>query len=368
MRVFITGATGFVGAGLAVQALRDGHTVYALVRGGDRNRVEMALDATDPGGRWKAGMLHAVAGDVTLEGLGLTQEWRQSLSGAIDLVLHAAGQTRFETEDGSNDETNHRGTLNVVNLFAEFGCGRFFYISTAYVCGRRTGWIPEEPILEYQPHNGYETSKILAELKVRERFPKATIVRPSIVVAALGQDWEGSRPVTYAGYYGYFRPFYLLWKWKNDQGILDLKNRRVPGDPGAEINLVPLDNVVDMVFALAEKPESQGGTFHAVNPEGPTYDPLVRQTFAAMGIQNFRIVNNTDPDGTRDLDKLELQIRSGINPFRPYIAEDRRFQTNQIGQFYDLERVPRINERQVGSLIGDAIRHEFKDVDRRKVR
>lgn len=79
MRVFITGATGFVGARLSRELLRRGHGVVALTR--DRRRVQGAALADQPGERYRL-----VEGDPTVAG-----PWQEELAGC-DAVVALAGE------------------------------------------------------------------------------------------------------------------------------------------------------------------------------------------------------------------------------------------------------------------------------------
>ncbi|MBI4135156.1 SDR family oxidoreductase [Candidatus Uhrbacteria bacterium] len=366
--IFLTGATGFVGAGLAVHYLRQGNTVYALCRGGEAVRVERALTSIDPNELWRSGTLHVVPGDVTFEDVGLTRSWSNRLNGGIDLVLHAAGHIKFEDEDPLNMEINLLGSQMMAQVAKEMRWGRFVYISTAYVCGTATGWIEEKLVPKMQDiHNGYEYSKILAEHAIRDMLGgRATIVRPSIVVGALGSGWEGSTPVTFAGYYGYFKGFDWLRRQMNSDGSrVDLGALRIPGDPAAEINIIPIDNLVGMIAAVADDPDSEGGVFHAVHPEGPLYSSLVRQSLEVMNIDGGRIVLPDSPEASTDLTPIETLIKGAVRPFMGYVGEQRRFKTEQMGRYYDMARVPQIGQDEVRRLLEPAIRCRFKPVDRR---
>lgn len=366
--VFLTGATGFIGAGLAVHYLRQGHTVYALCRGGDPARVERALTSVDPTEKWRNDKLHVVPGDVTLDDVGLTRSWSNRLNGGIDLVLHAAGHIKFEDEDPLNMEINFLGSQRMARVAKEMKWGRFIYISTSYVWGTSTGWLDESLVSrDHAVHNGYEYSKIQAEHAVLETFDgRATIVRPSIVVGALGDGWEGSTPVTFAGYYGYFKGFdWLRRQMKTDGGVLDLETMRIPGDPSAEINIIPIDNLVGMIVSIADDPASEGGIFHAVHPHGPLYEPLVRQSLEVMGISGGRIILPSSPEAESDLTPVEALIRGAVRPFLGYVGEQRRFKTDQMGRFYDVNKVPRIGPEEVRRLLKPATKCRFRPVDRR---
>lgn len=364
--IFITGATGFVGAGLAVYYLRRGATVFALCRGGDPSRVERALLRIDPSERWRNGTLRVVPGDVTLDEIGLTKSWSKLLKNTVDIFIHAAGHIRFETEDVRNIEVNFFGSRKMAEVARGLSKkrGRFIYISTAYVCGTLTGDISEVSVApNHSVHNNYEYSKILAEHAVQKVFDgTATIIRPSIAVGPLGKDWEGSTPVTFAGYYGYFKGFnWLRYKLKPEGGSLDLGAMRIPGDSGAEINLIPLDNLVEMVDAVAGHPETMGGIFHATNPQAPQYEALVRESLAVMGITGGRFVLPDSPEEkTNPLSSVEELIKGAVWPFMGYVAEKRRFRTDFMGQYYPMNKIPSIGAGECRKLLAPALAQQFK--------
>src|SRR2546430_3389625 len=110
MRIFLTGATGFVGRNMLKRLLAEGHSVRALVREPEKaaalkeERVELA------------------AGDVA-EGAGVDQGMQ-----GCDAVIHLVG---IILEKGRNtfERVHHLGTRNVVEAAKRVGVKRFVQMS-----------------------------------------------------------------------------------------------------------------------------------------------------------------------------------------------------------------------------------------------
>ena len=148
MKVFLTGATGFVGRNVLARLLVEGHTVRALVR--------------DP---QKAGQLaqtrvELVPGDV-VEGRGLDQ----GLEGC-EAVIHLVG---IIVEKGKNTfaAVHHLGTRNVVEAAKRAGVKRFVHMSALGV--RADG------------PAAYQTTKWRGEEEVRKSGLPFCILRPSLI-------------------------------------------------------------------------------------------------------------------------------------------------------------------------------------------
>jgi dihydroflavonol-4-reductase len=151
--VLVTGATGFVGGGIARRLLADGREVRALSRRPDAATALRALG------------VEVVAGDV------LEPETVEAASRGCDVVYHAAGVNGFCMRDpGPMRAANVTGTENVIGACARAGVRRVVYTSSAAVIGEAAGVVATEDT----PHRGwflseYERSKHDAEaVAVRE--------------------------------------------------------------------------------------------------------------------------------------------------------------------------------------------------------
>ncbi len=164
--LFVAGATGFVGQALVAKVLADLNTVrriFVLIRPKkrvdgvvvspterlqeffeesvfsslrERNAAEFSL------AREK---VVAIAGDLTLPGLGISPEQRQILELEVDTIFNSAATVVFDEPLDISLKMNTNGPLALLDLARS--CHKevdFVHISTAYVNGQLTGSIPEE--------------------------------------------------------------------------------------------------------------------------------------------------------------------------------------------------------------------------------
>ncbi len=172
MKLFVTGAGGFIGSHFVEHALAQGHEVAGIYRSDSQSRHEMLA-------RLRAGGADLRQGDVTDVG-----SVRAALRDA-DAVCHFAAAF---TESGADASFFHRvnvlGTRTVAGIAAERGVRRFVHCSTAGIYGRSVeGAIDEKA--PTRPWNEYERSKLASEQVVRDIALESTmdyvILRPAVV-------------------------------------------------------------------------------------------------------------------------------------------------------------------------------------------
>jgi dihydroflavonol-4-reductase len=172
MKLFVTGACGFIGSHFVEHAIAAGHHVIGLCR---HDRAEQRPTYTHVE-RLGAEL---VSGDV-LD----CESLRNSLDG-VDCVVHFAAAFR---EGGVGEDyfrrVNVAGTANLLEAARARGVKRFVLCSTAGIYGQRVPGVIDEskPVL---PWNAYERSKVAAEDEVR-RSARASgmeyvILRPTAV-------------------------------------------------------------------------------------------------------------------------------------------------------------------------------------------
>ena len=162
-RIAVTGSTGFLGTALVERLLRSapGCELVLIVRPGRRGatrRVERDIfrnDAFDtlrdqlgPDGfaEMTARRVTAVAGDVTVDGLGLDDEGRAALA-SCNTVIHSAAAVSFDSPLDQAVEVNLLGPVRIVETLADLGVApHLVAVSTCYVAGSRRGSAPEEPV------------------------------------------------------------------------------------------------------------------------------------------------------------------------------------------------------------------------------
>jgi alcohol-forming fatty acyl-CoA reductase len=164
-RFFISGATGFLGTALVERIVRcvPDAEVTVLVRPGRRADAAARLareviknDCFDRlrdelGERFGdeiAHRVHAVAGDVGRDGLGLDDEGREALT-AADVVVHSAATVSFDAPLTQAVEINLLGPSRVAAAIAETGsAAHLIAVSTAYVASTHQGEAKEELLSE----------------------------------------------------------------------------------------------------------------------------------------------------------------------------------------------------------------------------
>ena len=193
-RIFLTGATGFLGTVLLRDLLLNGHTVTALVRaqsgGSVSDRLKDRLLDYDPKFPWdqfSERNLIAIAGDTALSHFGLSKSLYERQVAETDVVIHNAACTALETDWDSLEAINIGGTRRAIDFAAHTPTKSLVHVSSAYVAGERTGVVLEgELLMTGGFRNGYERSKAIAENEVREAAASGRIrsltVRPSIIV------------------------------------------------------------------------------------------------------------------------------------------------------------------------------------------
>lgn len=147
MKVFVTGATGFVTGGVTRQLIARGDTVHALVR--------------DPARARGLGRAELVHGDLANEAA-----LRVGMQG-VDAVIHGAAMYEIGLSRAQRArmlEANVRGTAHVLSAAKTSGVGRVVYVSTVAVFGNTNGQIVDETFTRTDRAftSYYEETKVLA--------------------------------------------------------------------------------------------------------------------------------------------------------------------------------------------------------------
>jgi nucleoside-diphosphate-sugar epimerase len=193
MRIYLTGASGYIGRALARRLVSEGHEVRALVR--TTSRVEPLREAG----------VATFPGDITVRA-----SMREGMSGA-DWVIHAAADLDLTGPAGRMERVNVEGSENVASLAWKLGVPRFLSVSSvAYFGGSPgDGSAATEETPPFTPFpTRYSATKHQGEKIVRAyaaRGLSVVTVYPSLVYgppgkrdganALLRQLWRGRFPV-----------------------------------------------------------------------------------------------------------------------------------------------------------------------------
>ncbi len=266
--IFFTGFPGFLGTRL-VRALadRDPDASFALLvqpKFEDRaRRVLSDLSLTD-----RATLL---PGDITAPDLGLGDRY-DAVAEATTQAFHLAAVYDLSIPREVGWRINVDGTRHVLDLLdAAPHLASFGYVSTAYVSGLRTGTIYEDELVHDAGFkNFYEETKYHAEVLVQERMGDlpTMIFRPAIVVG----DSRTGETDKFDG------PYFIL---NALQKLPRFTLMTRVGTGQREVNLVPVDFVVDAMAELSARSELAGTVFHLTDPH-PLTTQGIMETFTDL--------------------------------------------------------------------------------------
>ncbi|HBA88772.1 MAG TPA: NAD-dependent dehydratase [Geobacter sp.] len=174
MKAFVTGATGFIGASIVRELLKDGCEVRVLARRGSDRRNLAGLE------------IEVREGD-----LGDRDELVKALSGC-DTLFHAAADYRLWTRvPETMYEVNVKGTRNILSAALAAGLEKVVYTSSVGTLGNPGDGRPgteTTPVDFSQMAGDYKKSKFLAERAAESFIEKGlplVIVNPSTPVGPM---------------------------------------------------------------------------------------------------------------------------------------------------------------------------------------
>ncbi|MFQ5989419.1 MAG: SDR family oxidoreductase [Candidatus Methylomirabilales bacterium] len=344
--VLVTGATGFIGSEVVRCLLASGRPVLTLARARQgqsaAERVGAAVGFTPDG--WR---LNVVEADLTRPGCGFDElEWRR-LCHSVETVIHCAGDATFFPEDMTAFRAAHiDGPVDLLYRLQRHQLRRWIHLSTAYVCGKRSGTVLErEGDLNQDFHNPYERVKLESEVAIRGAGIRlgidVRVLRPSIVV--------GGAPRTAGGmpsnlFFGFIRLAASLAQPANGTEV----SLRIEAAPEARFNIVPLEFVAAAVVALAEHPDGVGKTFHLVVSDPPTQQAMLTMITKRLGLRGLLLVDSL---GAEISSPLERTVARMLSRYLGYLQQDVRFDDATTRRLLDRCGLPGPN------LSAEAVNH-----------
>ena len=344
MAIFLTGSTGYIGAHVASNLLRDhGAALNVLVRARDVSEAEGRL--------WRAFQLHldfpqfyeylqtrvrVFRGDLTEPGFGLNRDEYDRLVHTTDSVIHCAASLNRKSEKSCLN-VNLRGTLEVLTLarHAEHyhGLRRFSQVSTVAVAGKRQNEVVSEDRSidwERSDYDPYARTKKFCEHMMRVLLPETpkTVFRPSIVL--------GDSRYAETTQFDMVKAFVFL------AGLPVL-----PFRPTDKIDIVNVDFVAEAIATLHQKERPEHDTYHlssgigsqtfreitqalaaAQNKRAPVFVPVAERPFA--GSVNF-LANRKGAIG---------KGASLMKVFMPYLVWNTVFDNRRVTRELGKKPVP----------------------------
>lgn len=268
--IFMTGATGFVGAFLLHDLLRQTEAQIAcLVRANNAAaglvRIRENLAAYN---LWDAAFnarVIPVVGDLAQPRLGLSDAEFHTLASESELIYHAGAITSFIYPYSTLKPTNVLGTQEVLRLASQVRLKPVHFTSTLYVFapddrpeGRPAA---EDDLPEHVDtmHIGYRQSKWVAErlvLLARERGIPVSIYRPARIS---GHSSNGACQTN-------------DFVWRMIRACIEVNSVMAPN---MLMDMVPVDYVSRAIVQLSLRPDAVGKVFHLTNPVPPYLDTIV---------------------------------------------------------------------------------------------
>ncbi len=184
---FVTGFPGFLSINIIEELIKQEktHTIYLMHLSSMTEQAKNSLiQIQEKIGESKTNLI-LVKGDITKDGLGMSQEMLIETQNKVEYVWHLAAIYDLAVPRDIAYTVNVKGTRNVNAFCSKLkNLKRYVYFSTAFVAGNRQGPILEHELIKPSAFNNfYEQTKFEAEVLVNELKDSLpiTIIRPGIV-------------------------------------------------------------------------------------------------------------------------------------------------------------------------------------------
>jgi nucleoside-diphosphate-sugar epimerase len=140
---------------------------------------------------------------------------------------------------------------------------------------------------------------------------------------------------------------------------------RVPGDPDALINLVPIDYVADAIVAILEKSESIDQIFHITNPNPPKLSELRDLVMPLLGIKDIQVKIDRELEQKR-LSTVEKLFLRQTRSYYSYLFSKLRFDDSSTQRILNGTGIicPAMTKELVAVLIDFAVSHNWGEEKR----
>ncbi|MBD1938356.1 non-ribosomal peptide synthetase [Microcoleus sp. FACHB-68] len=268
--IFLTGATGFLGAFLLNELLQKTQAdIYCLVRSSDiesaKQRLKNSLECYSLWEERLSSRIIPVIGNLSEPLLGLSNEQFQTLASKLDVIYHNGAFVNFTYPYYALKNANVLGTQEILRLASAFKLKPVHFISTTSVFSpviesgvqivrEQDNLTPGEALT-----GGYAQSKWVAEKLIeiaRERGIPVSIYRPGRISGHSQTGVCNPSDFLYRAITGCIQ-----------LGCAPVHDRRM--------NIAPIDYVSRAIVHLSQQKELLGNTFHLANPQPFLLNELV---------------------------------------------------------------------------------------------
>ena len=311
-RIFLTGATGFLGAFLLHELLaKTDADIYCLVRAFDRTaareRLQNNLERYSLNNKASASRIILVVGDLSKPMLGLDADAFNNLAGAIDTIYHSAAMLNYVYPYSAMKPANVLGTQEILRLACQEKTKPVHYVSsvavfeTAAYAGQV---VSEQDSFEHWQgiDLGYSQTKWVAEKLVKiagERGLPISIYRPPLIA---GHSKTGVSNT-------------------DDFICLMLKGCIQMGsfpDLNYLLDMSPVDYVSQSIVYLSQQPESVGQAFHLQHPQPVQLSKIIK----LLRLVGYKINTVTYQQWQTKL-KDTVQPDNPLFTLQPFLLEKR---------------------------------------------
>ena len=273
-RIFLTGATGFIGAFLLDELLKQTNAeIYCLIRNCKtptkaKQRIfqnmqhyglrDFAMDET----------LHpriiAVCGDLSQPSFGLSESEFDILAQELDMIYHLGAEVNLLYPYSALQAANVQGTREILRLAGHLRMKPVHYTSTMGIF-ESAAYVGQPPIPEQirfkaedMIYGGYAQSKWVAEqllTTAQARGISITIYRPG---AATGDSRTGVADMNHI--------LLVLFRYFLQQNAIPKLN--------LPLDMTPVDYISQAIVYLSQQADSRGKVFHLVNPRPTSFIEL----------------------------------------------------------------------------------------------
>ena len=344
-RIFLTGATGFLGAYLLQELIdKTNADIYCLIRAVDSDAAERRLtDNLKKYSLWSqdiSSRIIPVVGDLSQPRLGLNTETFEILAGAIDTIYHSAAMLNYVYPYSAMKAANVLGTQEVLRLACLGKPKPVHYVSSVAIFENAA--YAGKVIREQDSFDrwqgiclGYSQTKWVAEKLVKiagERGLPITIYRPPLIA---GHSKTGvSNTDDFIS---------LMLKGCIEMGSFP--------DLDYLLDMSPVDYVSRSIVYLSQQPESIGRAFHLQHPQPVELNKIVK----LLRLVGYKLDIIPYQQWQTDL-KDTVQPDNPLFTLQPFLLEKRTEAQLTIIELYLQQNRPKIScEDTLKALKGSGI-------------
>jgi thioester reductase-like protein len=302
-------------------------------------------------------------GDLTLPCCGLDDAARHWVAEHCDELLNNAASLTFRGSDRDAEpwRTNVTGTTQVLALARTTGLRHLHHVSTAYVCGLRSGLVKEDELDVGQSFgNDYERTKVESEKLVHAAaaaggfLNTATIYRPSIIVGDSSTGWTS----TYHGLFAALRLGHTLLT-KVTKGTTS--GPALLGLIGVSLddtkNFVPVDWVSAVIAHAIQTPAARGATYHLTHPEPLSMDMVGR--LVQQAVETYSQDASPDDPDLCDEQWFAENLGTQLDIYKSYLRTDPTFDRSHTAAIAGHLPCPTLDMQTLMKMAKFAIDHDF---------